>query len=84
MPHLSYCMERNTLGMMEETHVKDEHEKTLYLQVLLKGDSHSFSKTTNYPMCADDCTHHALKGPHSHGKYQDYSVIQVHVRKDDI
>ena len=32
--HLSSCMQRNALGMMEELHAEDEHEESSYLHVL--------------------------------------------------
>ena len=36
MSHLSYCMEGNVLGIMEEPHVEDNHEGGVDLQMLVK------------------------------------------------
>ena len=36
MSHISSCMEGNVLGIMEETHVEDNHEEGLDLKVLMK------------------------------------------------
>ena len=39
VPHLSFCMEENVLGIMEESHVEDEREKISYLQLVVKEDT---------------------------------------------
>ena len=46
MSHLSCCMEGNVLGIMEESHVEDEHEKSSYLQVLVKEDTIEYMDQT--------------------------------------
>ena len=47
-------MERNVLGIMEESNVEDEHEKSSYLQVVVKEDTieyidHTLVSLQKYP-----------------------------------